>query len=145
MVITGFLQARNEIRSGHLQRYLKWNTELFDYLVAIDDESQDFTFDALSTQATICIRNEHSNFLNEISNKSKILKIAKQKIPETDWFLLLDEDELLLESRDKLELILMQSEKLGFDGIELNLVNRKGRQGYPTPLKVFIKPLFPAH
>jgi hypothetical protein len=58
---------------------------------------------------------------------------------------LLDEDELLLESRDKLELILMQSEKLGFDGIELNLVNRKGRQGYPTPLKVFIKPLFPAH
>ena len=123
MIITGFLQARNEIRSGHLQRYLKWNTELFDYLVAIDDESQDYTFDALSAQATICIRNEHSNFLNEIGNKSKILKIAKQKIPETDWFLWLDADEVLYLDRSELESVILSAEEQGCDAVDFALIN----------------------
>ena len=123
MIITGFLQARNEIRSGHLQRYLKWNTELFDYLVAIDDESHDFTYDALSAQATICIRNEHSNFLNEISNKSKILKIAKQKIPETDWFLWLDADEVLYLDRSELESVIFSAEEQGCDAVDFALIN----------------------
>lgn len=123
MIITGFLQARNEIKSGHLQRYLKWNIELLDNLVAIDDGSQDSTFDTLSTKATICIRNEHSNFLNEIGNKSKILRVAKQKIPETDWFLWLDADEVLYLDRGELESVILLADKQGYDAIDFALIN----------------------
>jgi hypothetical protein len=130
MKITGFLQARNEIKSGHLERYLKWNIDLLDHLVALDDGSDDFTFDALSVHADLCLRNEHSSFLNELGSKAKLLKIAKQKLPETDWFLWLDADEVLYMDRSELESIILSAEKQECDAVDFALTNLWRSEGF---------------
>jgi len=43
MIITGILQVRNEVISGHLARFLEWNLPILDHLVAYDDCSTDQT------------------------------------------------------------------------------------------------------
>ena len=40
-VITGFLQIRNELSSGHLKRFVELNCGLFDHLAVLDDGSDD--------------------------------------------------------------------------------------------------------
>ena len=123
MIITGILQVRNEERSGHLARFLEWNMPLFDHLVAYDDCSTDQTVSMLEKSGADVIKGDFRTFQSELHIKSSLLSRALLCFPDTEWFLWLDADELLLESREKLELLLNESESLGFDGIELPLVN----------------------
>jgi glycosyltransferase involved in cell wall biosynthesis len=123
MVITGILQVRNEEMSGHLARFLEWNSPVFDNLVAYDDCSTDQTVQILKNYGADVIENQFRLFRSELNIKNSLLKEALSRYPETNWILWLDADEVLLESRERIDLLLKDSELLGFDGIELPLVN----------------------
>ena len=123
MIITGILQVRNEVVSGHLARFLEWNLPILDHLVAYDDCSTDQSISMLENSGAVVIRGDFRSFQSELNIKNSLLSRALSDFPETEWFLWLDADELLLESREKLESILNESKLLGFDGIQFPLVN----------------------
>ena len=123
MIITAILQTRNEESSGHLVRFLKWNMPIIDNLVAYDDCSTDKTVDLLKASGAEVIVGSFHSFQSELHIKDLLLRRALELFPETTWVLWLDADELLLESRGMLNELLLKSEKSGFDGIKLPLVN----------------------
>ena len=123
MKIFGFLQVRNEVDTGHLARFLKFNGELFDKLYAIDDGSTDGTADVLEASGAVVLRNVESNFKNESQNKAKLLKQLAGEAVEGDAILWLDADEVLLCSRYELSELITQAFESGFDSISLNHLN----------------------
>ena len=123
MIITALLQIYNEKQSGHLERFLKWNNSLYDNLVVLDDRSTDGSVEFIKPHASLLIENTMNSFRSELRNKSLLLDSAKEAFPETDWFLWLDADELLLEDRSSIDSLLAKTSSADFDGIELPLVN----------------------
>lgn len=123
MMITALLQIYNEKVSGHLERFLKWNNPLYDKLVVLDDRSTDNTVEFIEPHASLLIKNTMNSFRSELRNKGLLLDSAKEAFPDTDWFLWLDADELLLEDRPGIDSLLTQASSADFDGIELPLVN----------------------
>lgn len=117
------IQARNEVKTGHLQRFLDYNLEIVDHSIALDDCSDDGTSELLNLRFDYVIENPVSLFGSEILNKQKLLVTARNKFPDTDWFLWLDADELLLCSRKEIERLINDAESIGGDSIELGLVN----------------------
>ena len=123
MKITGFLQVRNELITGHLERFLGFNSELFDYLVAFDDASTDKTAEFLKDHVDLLLTSEFCSFTSELANKQKLLSEAKKQLPDTDWFLWLDADEVLFTSRSELDLLISEAEEGGFSGVSFSLTN----------------------
>lgn len=123
MIITALLQIFNEKQSGHLERFVKWNISLYDNLVVLDDRSADDSVEFIKPHASLLIENSMNSFRSELRNKGLLLNSAKEAFPDTDWFLWLDADELLLEDRTKIDFLLAKSSLADFDGIELPLVN----------------------
>jgi hypothetical protein len=123
MKITILLQTYNELESGHLERFVKWNKELGDKLVALDDHSTDGTKNYLVEEFDLVLQTKVRSFNSELYNKQFLLESAKSKYPETDWFLWLDADELLLLSRPELNSLISSAENVGCDSISLPLVN----------------------
>lgn len=121
--IIGFLQVRNEMLTGHLQRFLDRNAELLDHLVAIDDSSEDETVATLIAFGATVITNAHSNFRNELENKSRLLEAVSTIASEGDAILWLDADEVIYASRDEMQSLIAQSFSSGFDSISFNHLN----------------------
>jgi glycosyltransferase involved in cell wall biosynthesis len=123
MIITLLLQTYNELESGHLERFLNWNRELCDHLVVLDDQSTDGTQEYLRKHCDLVLETKCRSFNSELYNKQSLLDHAKSEFPDTDWFLWLDADELLLLSKEELETHLRSAQDLGFDSISLPLIN----------------------
>jgi hypothetical protein len=123
MIITGFIQVRNEIESGHLERFFDWNKPLFDHIVAFDDKSTDGSAEFLRGKVDLLIEANFCSFASELANKNMLMDLAKDKFPETDWYLWLDADEVLFASRNELEDLIKEAESNNFDGISLPLTN----------------------
>jgi GT2 family glycosyltransferase len=123
MIITGFLQVKDELITGHLQRFFDWNGGLFDHIVALDDSSSDGSTDFLRTKVDLLIENEFCGFKSELSNKKILLQRAKELFPDTDWFLWLDADEVLFATREELEDLVNRAVSDGSDSISLRLTN----------------------
>lgn len=123
MNITAFLQVRNELSSGHLTRFFKWNSELYDKIAVLDDASTDGTVEFLSGRADLILFNEFCGFNSELANKKKLLDAAKKAFPQTDWFIWLDADEVLFLTREKLEKMILYAQDFDFQGISFPLTN----------------------
>lgn len=123
MIITAILQVKNEESSGHLARFLKWNMPLIDNLVAYDDCSTDKTVELLETFGAQVVSGSFNSFQSELNIKDLLLQKSLELYPETNWILWLDADELLLESREELDKLLIRANETGFDGVQLPLVN----------------------
>jgi glycosyltransferase involved in cell wall biosynthesis len=123
MIITVILQVRNEETSGHLERFLKWNKPIYDNLIAYDDCSTDESVAMLKDSGAFVIEGELHSFNSELQVKQLLLDEARNHFPQTDWFLWLDADELLLGSRVEINDILHECVSNGFDGVKLPLVN----------------------
>ena len=121
--IGAFLQVYNEVESGHLERFLTLNEDLFDYLFVFDDASTDGTSSVLEPKADIYLRNKTNSFSNELENKQKLLEAVKSSQLEVDWLLWLDADEVLYMSRGELEALLQLLEEKGADGARFPLLN----------------------
>ena len=123
MQIIGFLQIRNEMRSGHLKRFLDINGPLFDALFVYDDFSDDGTFELITAHATKVIRGESRQFGHELVNKSLLLDVVKQYGEHGDAILWLDADEVIYASRQELEKVISDAFDIGYDAIELPHIN----------------------
>jgi glycosyltransferase involved in cell wall biosynthesis len=123
MIITAILQSKNEMRSGHLERFLRWNRILFDNLVVFDDCSDDQSVQVLTDFGATIIQGQFHMFNSELQMKASLLDRCISEFPQTDWILWLDADEILLSTRSEIEKILHEGALKGFDGIEIGLVN----------------------
>lgn len=123
MRIVGFLQVRNEVASGHLQRFLELNSTLFDDLYAIDDASEDETVSVLRSSGALVLENTQSRFQEEASNKEDLLRLIAAREPDGTAILWLDADEVLYCSRDELNDLISKARSQGCDSISFNHLN----------------------
>lgn len=119
MKIIGFLQVRNELSSGHLQRFIERNLELFDKLYVYDDASTDGTDQVIAKYATVLIRAKDSKFSSELEIKAQLLQRVQDECDEGDAILRLDADEILYASKNELLGLINESFSMGFDSISL--------------------------
>jgi hypothetical protein len=123
MELTLISVCRNEASTGHLDSFLKWNISLFDNVIVYDDASNDGTPERLKAVGVEVIENEFSIFRNELIIREKLLTEAKGRFPKTDWFMILDLDELLTCSRDEIESLIVKAEGRKCTGVSFKLVN----------------------
>ncbi len=121
--IIGFLQVKNEMLSGHIQRFIEVNLPLFDHLVVYDDASTDGTCEFLERYANVLVKGTYSMFQSELRNKQILLDAASHLVGDTDFYLWLDADEVLLTTREELRNICKDLLKGGFDSAVLPHVN----------------------
>lgn len=119
MDIIGFLQIRNEVSTGHLDRFIQYNLELFDKLYVYDDASTDGTAEAISEHATVLVRGDESKFSSELTNKSELLEKIISSCDEGDAILWLDADEVIYASKEELVELIEESFSLGYDSVAL--------------------------
>lgn len=122
-LIACFLQVFNEMKTGHLERFIFWNEPLYDVLCVYDDASDDGTVEFLSDKADLLVRGTVNQFKNEQINRSQLLTAAKAAFPSIQWFLWLDADEVLYCSRNELDDTLSRLDKEGIDGASLPHIN----------------------
>jgi hypothetical protein len=123
MILTLLLVCRNEEKAEYFEEYLSQNLVLFDNLLAYDDDSSDFTVSKLQDNGFQVIKGGYSKFRNELLIRNQLVQEAKLRFPLTDWFVILDADELLLASRKELEDVIRESEQQRCNGISFHLVN----------------------
>lgn len=121
--IFGFLQVRNEVASGHLERFLEENSSLFDRLFALDDGSSDQTPEILKGAGAEVIRQRERNFQNESINKGRLLEAIQVEAVEGDAILWLDTDEVMYCTRAELEHLIISAFRQGFDSISFDHLN----------------------
>ena len=123
MRITLIAVCRNEANTGHIEKFLKWNVPIFDHTLIYDDASKDDTINQLKHAGIDVIENEISIFRNELLIREKLLAEAKVRFPETDWFMILDFDEILTCEKAELLEIIEQAELEKCTGVSFKLVN----------------------
>jgi hypothetical protein len=121
--LTLLLICANEEKSGHLDEFLRINLSIFDNLIAYDDASFDSTPSHLADSGFTVITGEFSKFKNELMIRQELVQHATNIFPQTEWFFILDSDELLLASREEIESLIREAEKRDCDGISFHLVN----------------------
>ncbi len=121
--IVGFLQVRNEVQSGHLERYLLWNSDLFDQIYSIDDSSSDGTAELLESRGAHVIRLSQSNFLQENSSKQLLLQTLLNHEPEGTAVFWMDADEVCYASRQELEDLIAKAFSQGYDSVSFPHLN----------------------
>ena len=123
MRIVGFLQVRNELRSGHLERFLAANAPLLDRLYVYDDGSDDGTADFLEERDAVVIRGTRPQFGREQYNRRSLLRRVLEDIDQDDFILWLDADEVLYASRPELEQVCHRLLSEGYDAATLPHIN----------------------
>ena len=121
--IIGFLQVRNEVTSGHLDRFIKQNIPLFDHLVVYDDASDDETADRIEPYCDVLIRGKAPLFGDELRSRQKLLESSAHLVSNYDFYLWLDADEVLYVSKQELVGICQTLNLEKFDGARLPHIN----------------------
>ncbi len=123
MELTLIAVCRNEAATGHIEKFLKWNVPLFDHILVYDDFSNDGTVNLLKQAGINVIENEISMFRNELLIREKLLAEAKERFPGTDWFMILDLDEVLTCDKAELIKLIEKAESKNCTGVSFKLVN----------------------
>ena len=94
--ITLILVCRNESNSEYFSDFLSNNLSIYDNYIAYDDASSDSTPEILESFGFHVVRNEFSQFKSELLIRSKLVNEAQTRWPETDWFVILDSDVVIM-------------------------------------------------
>jgi hypothetical protein len=121
--IIGFLQVRNEIESGHLERFIEINVPLFDHFVVYDDASDDGTAERIEPYCDVLVREITPHFGDELRSRQHLLESSKHLANEQDFYLWLDTDEVLFASKEELISICQTLNTESFDGARLPHIN----------------------
>ena len=121
--IIGFLQVRNEISSGHLDRFIRQNLPIFDHLVVYDDASDDGTAERIEPYCDVLVRGTMPLFGDELRSRQRLLEASSHLVNDKDFYLWLDADEVLYASKDELISICQKLDAEKFDGARLPHIN----------------------
>jgi hypothetical protein len=121
--IIGFLQVRNEIASGHLERFIKQNVPLFDALVVYDDASDDGSAERIEPYCDVLIRGAMPLFGDELRSRQRLLDSSEHLASDQDFYLWLDADEVLYSTKEELVGICQSLSSEKFDGARLPHIN----------------------
>jgi len=119
--IVCILQLYNEIRTGHLVDFFKYNADLFDHVIVYDDGSTDGTLEYCQNITPHIIRSSNNNYKNEMRHKKELLEIATKL--DAEYVVSLDADEILLLTRTELEEKCLLLGASSFNGIRVNFIN----------------------
>jgi len=128
--IFGFLIIRNEIESGHLERFLKWNRELFDFLLVYDDASDDGTAEIIEPYCDVIVRGKFPLFGSEIQNRQILLEKSEHLFTNDDFILWLDADEVIYASKTQLLEVCDELLRMNYDGARLPHINLWRSEAY---------------
>jgi len=123
MILTLLTVCRNEAKSEYFKEYLNCNVKLFDHHIAYDDCSTDDTSRILESHGFKILNSNFSQFKNELLIRQNLIRVAKKSFPNTDWFVILDIDEIILSSRQELEELLSRADELTCQGVAFRLIN----------------------
>lgn len=115
------IQVFNEVQTGHIVDFFKYNVNLFDHIIVYDDGSTDGTLEYCKNFTSYIIRDSDNNYKKEMSHKKKMLELAS-KI-DADYVVSLDADEILLLTRSELEKKCEALDRSSFNGISVNFIN----------------------
>lgn len=117
------LQAKDELRTGHLQRFLDTNIQLFDRLYAVDDASVDGTREVLVSAGAHVIPKTFESFKRELVIKNQLLSTIREFEEPGTWVVRLDADEVVFASRKELESLIVSASQNCYDSIALHHLN----------------------
>lgn len=121
MKIVAIVQLYNELTSGFLEQFCNYNLNLFDEVIVYDDGSNDGTTEYCYSRGLSVIRSSSNDFSSEVAHKSKLIEAADDV--GADFIVSLDADEIMVTTRDKLELICSSLKNSALDGYAANFVN----------------------
>jgi len=121
--IIGFLQVRNEVASGHLDRFIQQNVPLFDHLVVYDDASDDGTAERIEPYCDVLVRGTMPLFGDELRSRQLLLDSSRHLVADQDFYLWLDADEVVYSTKQELVEICQRLCVEKFDGARLPHVN----------------------
>jgi len=123
MKVVGFIKFYNEEKNGNLERCLKQLSKLCDEIVACNDSSTDKSR-KIAEKYTNYILDMPNEFERELEHKQKLLEFALKEIPDIDFFITLDPDEIF-EKRiyDALPKLLKFAKRFEIDGYFFHLIN----------------------
>ncbi len=93
--VIGFTQIYNEVKTGHLERFLKYFLPQVDEIWAYDDGSTDGSYEELVKAGVRVIRSDVNDFQNELAHKSQLLDTVLRERPNARWIFWLDIDEVV--------------------------------------------------
>lgn len=131
----------NEIETGCLEEFFKYNKSLFDSILIFDDGSTDGTYEFCMGHADAVIRSAKNNFKAEIQHKKELLAKADQL--GADFIVPLDADEILPCTRQELEGFCKRLVENNLDAYSANYINlwRSGQYRRTDSLFGEIKPV----
>jgi glycosyltransferase involved in cell wall biosynthesis len=121
MKIVAIVQLFNELSSGFLEQFCKYNLEVFDEVIAYDDGSYDGTASYCRENGITVIESRVNNFCGEIVHKAALIKLADEL--EAEFIVSLDADEIIVNTRDELEVMCASLVENNVDGYESNFIN----------------------
>ena len=114
---------RNEVTTGHLQRFLEINHELLDGIYAFDDQSTDGTREMLEAHGAHVMSSNVRSFGRELETKNQLLSRIYSEEGQATWIFRLDADEACFATRDELEGECHVAEVASFDAISFAHLN----------------------
>lgn len=121
MKIIAIVQLYNELESGFLEQFCKFNAEYFDEIIAYDDGSTDGTGGYCINNGFHVISSSKNDFKSEVAHKSTLIEKADQL--GADFIVSLDADEILVTTREKLESLCLKLDRDNLDGLSSNFIN----------------------
>ncbi|MDD7805842.1 MAG: glycosyltransferase [Endozoicomonas sp. (ex Botrylloides leachii)] len=141
MKIIAIAQFYNELESGFLEQFCRYNAGLFDAVICYDDGSTDGTGDFCRSNGFYVIRGAQNDFKSEVLHKS--LLISKAGDLGAEFIVPLDADEILVASRPQLEGFCETVLLHGCDGLYANFINLWRSNSYKRTDSLFddLKPV----
>lgn len=120
--VIAIVQIYNELKKGNLERFFRFNSNIFDKIMIYDDGSTDGSFEYAKKYTPYIIKSPSNDFENEVQHKSVLLEHAKRFSP--DFIFWIDADEVVsFPQYEGIQDACQWCETNGYDGLRIRQLN----------------------